>query len=134
MRLTKGMYGNEFSPASKLFGLCCGQRRGSDKIGHNSGWYNGEGEKLGWGDLNEKDLKRIAKGLESVELFVVLREVDSFWKFVTQHGIIGSMCVTAPTHDAPGKEYIAEHCYILVRRDLVCKVSDYAKDTELGVI
>ena len=51
MQLTKGLFDNEFELTSGPFGLHNGQMRGgSDKITHNSGWYNKLGEKLGFGD------------------------------------------------------------------------------------
>lgn len=49
------MYGSEFSRASNLFGLRCGQM--GDGVTHNSGWYNMAGEKLGLGDLDFNDMR-----------------------------------------------------------------------------
>ena len=54
---TDGSYG-----AKGLFGLRCGQLRGK-QVAHNGGWYNGLGEKIGWGDLSQDDLSRIASQL-----------------------------------------------------------------------
>lgn len=113
MRLTKQMYGHEFKAESRLFDLLCGQTRASRNV-HNGGWYNKAGEKLGWGDLDAEDFRRISMELEEGELFVVLHESDSFWNFVTGHGVIGAMCTTKPDVHAPGVEYVAEKCCYIV--------------------
>lgn len=132
MRLTKGMYGSEFNLKSDLFGLACGQMRCGGKLTHNSGWYNKSGEKLGWGDLSVADFARIRDGLEEGELFIILCEGDSFWNFVKHNpGIIGSMCKTAPTADAPGVEYVAEHAAYIISTKEVCYVA-HKWDTRRG--
>lgn len=118
-QLTKGMFSHEFDRrnASTFAGLGCGQMRGLDFI-HNGGWYNKAGEKLGWGDLSPDDFRRILQELEEGELFIILYERDSFWNFVTHNpGIIGSMCTTKPTAEAPGVDFVAEKCaYIIAAR------------------
>lgn len=122
--LQQNMYGSEFNHKSKLFGLHCGQMRCEGKLVHNGGWYNRNGEKLGWGDLSTDDFLRIRRDLPETELFVVLHEQESFWKFVTQVGWIGSMCSTKPTVDAPGIDYVAEHCAFIVSRVQLYHVED----------
>lgn len=124
-QLTKGMYGSQFANASSLFDLRCGQMRGRDRMTHNSGWYNKAGEKLGWGDLSAKDLRRISREIETGELFIVLGEQDSFWNFVTHYGAIGSMCRTKPEEQAPGADYVAEKCQFIVARGRICLVDRY---------
>ena len=129
-RLIKGMYGHEFGPTSDLFGLRCGQVRGGGnaKMTHNSGWYNKAGEKLGFGDLSVTDFQRISKELADGELFIILGESASFWNFVTQHGIIGSMCQTKPTVEAPGVEYTAKYAmYVIARNQLYCVSNEESK-------
>lgn len=113
MRLVKGLFGNEFKNGSDLFGLHCGQMRGSSEV-HNGGWYNGNGEKIGWGDLSKSDLNKISKGLKPDEVFIVLGEQDSFWKFVTRYGIIGAMCQVKPDEQEPGVDYVVEHARIAI--------------------
>ena len=49
-----------------------------EKIGHNHGWFNGKGEKVGWGDTCACDMKRIAK--ESADIMYFLSEMDSHWE------------------------------------------------------
>lgn len=58
------------------------QMRSNDLV-HNGGWYNREGQKLGWGDLSPRDLMYIAEVLKSDEILIVLGEHDSHWNFVT---------------------------------------------------
>lgn len=94
-----------------------GQMRGwgAKKIGHNCGWYNREGAKLGWGDLSKEDLDKVAAALPAGELLVVLGEQASFWKFVTRVGVIGDLCEKTAAEAAPGVDYIAEHALFIVR-------------------
>lgn len=129
-RLTKGMYGHEFRSQSNLFGITCGQIRGRDFV-HNGGWYNQQGEKLGWGDLSVEDFRRISAELEEGEMFVILCESDSFWAFVEKPGLIGSMAQVKPDVEAPGAEYVAQKAmYIIVRGELFF-VARYHQDKPL---
>jgi hypothetical protein len=122
--LIKNMYGTEFYPESFCMGLRCGQIKYRNKYAHNSGWYNREGDKLGWGDLDAEDFKRIQASLEDNELFLVLGEGDSFWNFVTQNpGIIGSLCKTEATVEAPGRVYVAKHAMFAITQDKVFRIS-----------
>jgi len=128
--LTQAMYGTEFNPASRLFGLRCGQMRSTSKVVHNGGWYNRRGEKLGWGDLSTTDFLNIQAELPELELLVVLEEEDSFWKFVTHNpGVIGSMCSTTPTIDAPGVGYVATHCSFIVSSTELYHIEDDSRTT-----
>lgn len=119
-QLTKGMYGNgsrrEFRTTGP-FGLRCGQARGGVRkltLTHNSGWYNRAGEKLGWGDLSTDDLLTMFGELEDDEFFIILDESDSFWRFVTRPGTIGSMATVKPGAEAPGVDYVAEHATLVI--------------------
>jgi hypothetical protein len=120
VRLTKGMFGSEFNSVDN-FGLRCGQMRGGDnKIGHNAGWYNSRGEKLGWGDLVLGDLRKVQAGMDPGEFFITLSEHDSYWGFVKKYGPIGSMCkVDRPTEMAPGIEYVSERYRFAVTKDTI---------------
>jgi hypothetical protein len=119
MLLVKGCFGHEFQgheiPGFEF--LHCGQIRSHETFGHNTGWYNKLGEKLGWGDLNKEDVKKIIKAIPNDEVFITLGEHDSFWNFVTELGTIGSMCKTNPTIEAPGIDYIVEKCRYLINKD-----------------
>lgn len=128
MRLTKGCFGSQFDhitvPGFDF--LRCGQIRSKESFGHNSGWYNILGEKLGWGDLNKKDIEDIMKNLKDDEIFITLGEHDSFWNFVTEIGPIGSMSKTRISEQAPGPEYVAEHCrFIITNKGIFRKQDDY---------
>lgn len=133
-QLTKGMFGSQFDRrnANSFAGLGCGQMRGRDFI-HNGGWYNKAGEKLGWGDLSPDDFKKISQELEEGELFIILYESDSFWKFVKHNpGIIGSMCTVEPTEEAPGVDFVSEKCaYVIASGQLyyVDRYGDSDKET-----
>jgi hypothetical protein len=98
--------------------------RGRDFV-HNNGWYNKVGEKLGWGDLSPEDFRKISLELEKGELFIILSESDSFWNFVTQPGIIGSMAAVKPTEDAPGVDYVAEKARYIIQNGQLYSVDRY---------
>jgi hypothetical protein len=97
----------------------------SNETYHNAGWYNSEGVKVGWGDLDEKDLQNIQSKLEEGEVFIVLGEHDSFWNFVVRPAIIGSMCGTSPTEQNPGQDYLIQHARCIITRD---KIYDVYRD------
>ncbi len=112
--LAKGMYGHEFDRTGNQFGLRCGQMRRNDLV-HNGGWYNKEGEKLGWGDLSEADLITIRDGLEESDVFIILSEMDSYWNFPVQAKQEG-------TSEAPGKKYVAEHAKFYITKGTIHSV------------
>jgi len=127
-RLTKGMFGEEFGPvpATALFGLSCGQVRSRDFV-HNGGWYNRDGEKLGWGDLTLADFQRIAEGLQGDELFIILSENDSFWSFVTSPGIVPTV---KPTIQSPGVDYVAEKAMYIIAPMVLYVVDHGFRETD----
>lgn len=132
-QLFKGMYGDYLNPKADLFDLYSGQMRGGKtKMTHNSGWYNKSGEKLGWGDLSVGDFKRISREIKKTEVFIILNENDSFWKFVTHLGTVGCMCKINPAEKAPGVNYVAEHAvYVIARKKfyIVDRYGDLNKPT-----
>jgi hypothetical protein len=110
--LEKGMYnykgGGSYGSSSR-FGLRCGQMRPRDtKVGHNNGWYNQNGEKLGWGDLSKEDLINIAKGLEEDEVFITLGEQDSYWYVDNKEKEMN-----------PGRDYVIEKARHIIRPNLI---------------
>ena len=130
MKLTKGMFNHE-SVNKRLMGLTCGQMRSKEDVAHNGGWYNKAGEKLGWGDLAHADIPKIQKELEEGELFIVLGEHESFWDFVDFNpGIIGAMCHTKPTAEAPGPDYVAEKCRWIFTRTAGYWINEYSSAKE----
>lgn len=116
--LTKGMFGRQFSPVDARFDIYCGQLRGHE-LSHNGGWYNRQGEKLGYGDLDANDFRRIARDLDPGEVFIVLSESDSFWNFVTGYVAVGALCTTKPDVEAPGIDYVIEHARFVITRGRV---------------
>ena len=81
---------------------------------HNAGWYNKEGEKIGWGDLSIQDIHNIKNNLPEGEPFFILSERDSFWNFVTEIGTIGGLCKTDKTESSPGIDYVIEKFRYLI--------------------
>jgi len=121
----QGMFGRQFDYKEQtLFNFHEGQMRGDDLV-HNGGWYNRFGEKIGWGDLSHVDFHTIQAGIEPGECFIILSEGDSFWNFVRQIGLIGSMCTTAPTANAPGMEYVKAHAMYVITSDGFYIVEDH---------
>jgi hypothetical protein len=127
-RLTKGCFGNQFQKViiPDFEFLRCGQMRHQENFGHNSGWYNKNGEKIGWGDLDKQDVQRIKKALIDHELFITLGEHDSFWNFVTSFGMIGSMCETNQDEQSPGIDYVAKHSRYIIAHNEIFINSDEA--------
>lgn len=125
MLLTKELYGSEFSPTQEApFGLRCGQMRSHRELGHNVGWYNAFGEKIGWGDLSGTDYERIMEEIPEDELFITLSEQDSFWAF-------GSLSLK-PRVDlnpsAPDQDYVARQA-----RDLIVRNHSYTTNSRKAV-
>jgi hypothetical protein len=94
-------------------------------ITHNSGWYNGLGQKIGWGDLSGDDFKNIQAKLRPGELFVILPENESYWEFV-KHLPDSKMQIDAKEAN-PGVEYMVEHAYWLITPTTVYH-KDYLKN------
>ena len=118
-----------FSVDAPTFGLVSGQMLPSSKqMFHNSGWYNQFGDKIGWGDLSLENLEQVSRELDENDMFIVLRESDSFWPFVTKIGPIGAMSETSADEQNPGVEYIAAHACVVVRKDVVWGVEPYFTD------
>lgn len=84
------------SGPSHRFGLVCGQISVWRLI-KNAGWYNAQGEKLGWGDLSCLNTVRIARELQSNEMFVILDEQDSYWRTVKSLGYFGAEAIQTET-------------------------------------
>jgi hypothetical protein len=114
-------------------GLRSGQIRADDLV-HNGGWYNSDGEKLGWGDLSAEDLRRLRDGLPADELFIVLGESDSFWNFVTHNpGITGDFCKTTVEEMHPGRAYMAKNARYVIETGVIWRVeSQHFKKREHG--
>ena len=122
--LTKGMFGSEFS-SKAAYGLRCGQMN-NGRRGHNAGWYNARGEKLGWGDLSQEDVDRLMAILPEGELFITLPESASFWDFVTDIGQFGWTCATDPTVENPGIEYVLKRTGLILAKGREVRVEPWS--------
>jgi len=137
-RLKQGMFGSEFRQTGRLFGLRCGQMVSNHrkKEGHNYGWYNQKGEKLGWGDLSADNLMTIASELLEGEVFVTMGEGDSFWEFVDEPlAIINEEKIQDPNlknlEEKPGVEYLIHRARHIIIPKKVYQVNDWeAQETD----
>lgn len=105
----------DFEKKPSMFGLRIGRITIANNAAHNGGWYNREGKKIGWGDLDWKDLERVARELPVGESFIVLGERESYWNFVTHLSPIGAANTTDRSETAPGIAYIKDNARIVVR-------------------
>lgn len=121
MQLFEDMY--KYPISSNLFGLENGQMRsGRTKLTHNGVWYNGKGEKLGWGDLGADDLKRISREIEEGERFIVVGEYKSLkcnaLTDVAQHAsfVIEKNKIVEVVDESPNAAYLASIKAIVEQR------------------
>lgn len=105
---------------SVVYGLRIGRITQQQSAAHNGGWYNMEGKKLGWGDLDYKDLYDVAyRHLKENEAFLVLGERDSYWKFVSFPVMDSMQKAVADKEAQPGLEYLAAHArYLVINRNI----------------
>ena len=115
-QLTEGMYTfrwvedlHLFLHPSEMFGLKDGQERAEHPIIRNAGWYNGDGNLLGRGDMDIDDFDRISEGLRSDEMFIVLSEADVFFHFTEEFK-------RAKGFTGLAKEYVAAYATYLVSK------------------
>ena len=105
-----------------------GNITGSNSHAHNAGWYNANGEKIGWGDLSTSDLKRLIKGMPEGDYMLTMFEGDSFWNFVkpeTLNPVSGDHCETTPDENNPGLRYLADKAFMLIERGQVWRCQKY---------
>jgi hypothetical protein len=115
MLLTKKLYGSEFSPTKDApFGLRCGQMGSHRGLGHNAGWYNALGEKVGWGDFTAMNAERVMAEIPENELLILLSEEDSYWNFVS----FGGKPKVKGDEYSPGIDYVADHSRYVFGRDI----------------
>lgn len=122
MKLTKCIYGFETNPKNTPFGLLNNQVR-VDNIIQNAGWFNENGEKLGTGDLNLKEMNHIAANIKKPSVFFVLNEMDSSYDI--------------PSHldrSEPGTQYVMDKAaWVIVpaaNSSGIIRVRDDAKSPE----
>lgn len=81
----------------------------SARLIKNAGWYNGRGDKLGWGDVGIKEAARLKAELPLDDPFFLLGEQDSYWSFVTHNTGIAQLNETSEDVDHPGFRYVMDH-------------------------
>ena len=129
-RLVKGLFVGH-SNIVGLFGLLLSNLRHHEVI-HNGGWYNAAGEKLGWGDLNRGDLRRIVEELQDDEVFVVLYEDDSTGVADHIEKLAKRGVKTTMTRDVPGVDYVASKCTLILTKGNAYFVKRSVTDTAEG--
>ena len=104
-------------------GLSDGQRRHEGvRVGgtRGSGWYNQRGEWVGWGDLDAEEMRGIAHVLAPNELFIVLHEGDSYYRFLRD--LVPDTSRGARSEDAPGLDYIAARAFFIIGKGAIWRV------------
>lgn len=115
-------------------GIVTGQIRAEDYV-HNGGWYNGRGEKIGWGDLSRLDFKKIhdQMKLSPGEMFIVLGEHASFWNFVSMSREGGGSSASVDANEVnPGVEYIGFNARWLINSSGVFHFYDSDEEWKIG--
>lgn len=103
-QLTQGMYS---SYDCNLFNLQYGQTR-LDEVVRNASWYNAQGEKLGYGDINMDDLDHIFAQLQENDVFIILSEANSNWNMPANLDRF-----------KPGAEYVMNHAaWVIAHLDM----------------
>jgi hypothetical protein len=85
-----------------------------------SGWYDAEGRRIGWGDLTNPELERIAGSLRDDELFLVLHVEDAFYKFLRI--LVPDVSRRTPDEDRPGLDHIARNALFVIRKGRIHRV------------
>jgi hypothetical protein len=107
--LTKSVYGLETDPNKTPFKLINGQQKLNGIIS-SAGWFNGKGERLGYGDLSIKDINRISKNIPDNEMFYVLSEVDASWDIPKELD-----------RSAPGTDYVINNASWIIGQKLIIR-------------
>jgi len=105
---------NKFGEFLNRLRLEVGQMRATDTF-HNAGWYNRAGDKIGWGDLDYREVAEIPSRLSSGELLYVLPEYKSFWD-LKDAGLDESR---------PGLDWIWEHAEATVTKNGIIIIRDW---------
>jgi hypothetical protein len=117
---------NRWNSVEMPFGLYWGQMHSvldeDRKLTHNSAWLNREGDQIGFGDLSEGDMVRIALGIEPGELFLVLPEKASDPDEWARH-IHG-------TEARPSLDYIVERVFWMVEPGAVHEIPRFSEPDE----
>lgn len=121
-RLIKDMYGTESQPIFSLFGLKTGQwRNPPDRVMKDAGWYNQLGQRLGFGDLDTQDLKRIMQALLEEEVFIILDRMAAYFDFRKEYAKVMGV-YTEPDCSVPGILYVSQKAEYIVTTGQIYRV------------
>lgn len=115
MKLQAGMFDHSTYPGDPgygVMGLRYGQMRCPELI-HNGCWYNGRGERIGYGDLDPTDFLRIQAEMDPDDTFIVLYEGDGTYSFESN---ARSMGLDTWVSD-PGVAYLAKYAALMITKD-----------------
>ena len=122
MKLTKGIFSQQFDKTKTPFGLVNDQRR-TDSIINSAVWFNIAGERLGSGDLSLKDMEKISSKIEPGEAFIVVGEGDAIWEIPDE-----------ANNDAPGFDFLAKKMLWSITNQGIIRVRDYVCSSDLGEV
>ncbi len=89
--LEAGIYPEFSNGERQRFGLRGGQIEYFGRVIKDAGWYNKDGQKLGFGDLSAFHLARIACEIDEEEAFIVMKRDLSFDAFIEKPGLTGGL-------------------------------------------
>ncbi len=129
-RLTKGVFVNPLPGTPRLFGLKLGQIKQNAVI-KSAGWYNQNGERAGFGDLDLPDLERIAADIAPGDFFIALSREDANC-FV--HPLMpGKKTLPQSNIEHPGQKYILEKARYIIAADHIYLVQKRGKKKNTDV-
>ncbi len=109
-KLSKMMYKPEIGRHNQQFGLSLDQMRCPWTV-QNAGWFNGSGEKIGYGDLGPDDFRRITDEIDAFEVFLVLEEYQHRFNMPADLDWA-----------APGIDYVLSNVHMVIARDMLILV------------
>ena len=105
---------NKFGEFLNRLRLEVGQMRATDTF-HNAGWYNRAGDKIGWGDLDYREVAKIPLRLSPGEMLYVLPEYKSFW----------DLRDTDRDESRPGLDWIWDHASAVITMSGIHIIRDW---------
>lgn len=75
---------------------------GDDSFGHNAGWYDKHGQKIGWGDIGKIEVNTIPLLLKPGQVLITTGEHASFWDVPKDMN-----------PEFPGIDYVIKHARLI---------------------
>ncbi len=126
-RLKKSLWGIQYRAKCFLWDLRVGQMAPKRSMtAKNAGWYNINGEKMGWGDLSTNNFRRISQELEDDELFIVLREGPSYMDF--HYPREWNPSPKGGEH-SPGIRYVMKHAAWIIAKGRIYNIVHFPDET-----